>query len=123
MIGYVTLGTNDIDKAAAFYDEVLAVIDAKRVWNTDRFINWGNAKGAPLFSVIKPYDGETATAGNGTMIALAVGSEDKVQALHQKAIELGAGDEGEPGKRSDNFYGAYFRDFDGNKICAFCMVK
>ena len=123
MIGYVTLGTNDIKKSAAFYDEVLAILDAKRVWDEDRFINWGNGKGSPLFSVIKPYDGEAATSGNGTMVALAAGSEEKVNAMYQKALELGASDEGEPGKRTDNFYGAYFRDFDGNKICVFCMVK
>lgn len=123
MIGYVTLGTNDIQKSAAFYDQVLGLLGAKRVWDEERFINWGNAKGSPLFSVLKPYDGEAATAGNGTMVALTAGEEEKVNAMYQKAIELGATDEGEPGMRTDNFYGAYFRDFDGNKICVFCMVK
>ena len=122
MIGYVTFGTNDFAKATAFYDELLAVLGAKRVWDTDRFVNWGNAKGSPLLSVIKPYDGQAATAGNGTMVALPVGSKEKVDELYQKALALGAQNEGEPGNRTDNFYGAYFRDLDGNKLCAYCLM-
>lgn len=121
MIGYVTLGTNDMAKAAAFYDDVLGIIGAKRIWDTDRFINWGNAKGSPLLSVVIPYDQQTATPGNGTMVALNAGSKEKVNKLYQKAISLGAKDEGEPGNRTDNFYGAYFRDLDGNKLCAYFM--
>lgn len=122
MIGYVTLGSNDIQKGAAFYDEVLGVIGARRVWDSDRFINWGNAKGTPLLTLVVPYDGEMATNGNGTMVALSVGSKEKVEEIYLKALELGAQDEGEPGKRTDTFYGAYFRDLDGNKLCAYCMV-
>lgn len=121
MIGYTTVGTNDIEKAAAFYDDVLAVIGAKRVWNMERFINWGNAKGTPMFGVVIPYDKQPATAGNGTMIALNVASKENVQALYKKALDCGGQDEGEPGNRTEQFYGAYFRDLDGNKICAFCM--
>lgn len=121
MIGYVTLGTNDVEKSAAFYDEVLGLVNAKRTWETDKFINWGTGKGAPSLSITKPFDGEAATSGNGTMIALWAGSEELVSAMHEKALSLGAKNEGDPGKRTDNFYGAYFRDLDDNKICVFVM--
>lgn len=123
MIGYVTLGTNRLDEAARFYDELLAVIDAGRVFEGETFIAWGTSPTAPALSVIKPYDGEEATVGNGTMIALAVDAPDKVDALHAKAIELGGANEGDPGPRMANFYAGYFRDLDGNKLNAFCMVE
>ncbi len=122
MIGYVTLGTNDIAKAAKFYDELLAEIGAKRTMDFDSFIVWGMNPQAPSISIIKPYDGNPATVGNGVMVALAMGKPEQVQALHAKALELGSKDEGAPGARSDNFYAAYFRDLDGNKLNAFCIT-
>jgi predicted lactoylglutathione lyase len=122
MIGYVTLGTNDIAKAAKFYDELLAEIGAKRTMDFDSFIVWGTNPQAPSISIIKPYDGNPATVGNGVMVALAMGKPEQVQALHAKALELGGKDEGAPGARSDNFYAAYFRDLDGNKLNAFCIT-
>jgi len=122
MIGYVTVGSNDLKKAATFYDELLSVIGGKRVWNMERFINWGNAKGSPMLGVVIPYDKEPATAGNGTMVAIAAGSSDKVDELYAKALALGAQDEGAPGNRTERFYGAYFRDLDGNKLCVFHMA-
>jgi predicted lactoylglutathione lyase len=121
MIGYVTLGTNDMDKASKFYDQLLAQMGAQRFMSSDRFIAWGCKPGEPMLSVIKPYDGKAATSGNGTMIALVVDSPDKVDALHAKAMELGATDEGGPGERMKGFYAAYFRDLDGNKLNFFCM--
>ena len=122
MIGYVTLGTNDIQKAAAFYDELLGVIGAKRGMQDDSFIAWTTGATAPAISVIKPYDGNAATVGNGTMIAIAVDANDKVDAVHAKALELGAKDEGAAGPRGDSgFYAGYFRDLDGNKLAVFCM--
>jgi catechol 2,3-dioxygenase-like lactoylglutathione lyase family enzyme len=119
MIGYVTLGTNDLARAAKFYDEVLAVIGAKRVRESDRSVSWSTGAGVPSLGVIKPYDGKPATAGNGTMVALALDSQEKVKALYDKAIALGAKDEGPPGIRWGTFYAAYFRDLDGNKFDAF----
>jgi len=72
--------------------------------------------------VIKPFDENPATVGNGTMVALAFDAPEKVDALHAKALELGAADEGAPGPRGDgSFYAGYFRDPDGNKLNAFCM--
>jgi predicted lactoylglutathione lyase len=121
MIGYVTLGTNDIERAARFYDQLLAEIGAKRFMETDTFIAWATSPQAPALSVIKPFDGNAATVGNGVMVALGMESRDKVDALYRKAIELGAKDEGAPGARGDNFYAGYFRDPDGNKLNAFFM--
>ena len=121
MIGYITLGTNDIERAARFYDPLLAEIGAKRFMETETFIAWNTSPQAPALSVIKPFDGNAATVGNGVMVALAMASRDKVDALYRKAIELGAKDEGAPGPRGDNFYAGYFRDPDGNKLNAFFM--
>ena len=121
MIGYVTLGTNKLSDASAFYDQLFSVIGADRVYEGDNFVAWSTGAGAPAVSVIEPYDGNAATVGNGVMIAIAVDSPDKVNAFHAKAIELGGADEGAPGARTGNFYSGYFRDLDGNKLNAFFL--
>jgi predicted enzyme related to lactoylglutathione lyase len=121
MIGYVTVGTNDMPRAAAFYDALLATLGAKRFMESDRYIFWAVSPTQPSLGIIKPHDGNPATIGNGVMVALAVNSKEKVDALYNKAIELGAKDEGPAGPRSDNFYAGYFRDLDGNKLNVFCM--
>ncbi|MBK1891349.1 VOC family protein [Undibacterium sp. 14-3-2] len=122
MIGYVTLGTNNFERAAHFYDNLLAVIGAKRLFETPEFIAWGNGPNQARLSIIKPYDGQAATVGNGVMVALIVDSKEKVDAVYNKAIELGAKDEGAAGPRGDSgFYAGYFRDLDGNKLNVFCM--
>lgn len=121
MIGYVTLGTNDIERAARFYDQLLAEVGATRFMETATFIAWATSPQAPVLSVIKPFDGNAATVGNGVMVALAMDSRDNVDALYRKAIALGAKDEGAPGPRGDNFYAGYFRDPDGNKLNSFFM--
>ena len=120
MIGYVTLGTNDLPRAVAFYDAPFASIGAKRQWESERSTAWGTSAETPALGVIKPFDGQPATAGNGTMIALAMPSRAAVDAFYKKAIELGAKDEGAPGPRgTGGYYGSYFRDPDGNKLAAF----
>ena len=119
MIGYVTLGTNDIARAARFYDALLAEFGAKRMMEMETFIAWGAGPGTPMVSVIKPYDKKPATVGNGVMVALAAASKAQVDAIHRRALELGGKDEGAPGPRGDGFYAAYFRDLDGNKLNAF----
>ncbi len=121
MIGYTTLGTNDLPRAAAFYDELFAVIGAKRLMEFERGYAWGVSMDKPGFGVLRPFDGQPASVGNGVMVALAVDSPEKVQALYAKALALGATDEGAPGERGGGFYAAYFRDLDGNKLNAFCM--
>jgi predicted lactoylglutathione lyase len=120
MIGYVTLGTNDLEKAASFYDQLLAEIGASRLMEMEKFIAWGTEQGAPMLAAIKPFNDEPATVGNGVMVSLFMENTDKVDSLHKKALELGSQDEGAPGPRGDEgFYGGYFRDLDGNKLCAF----
>lgn len=121
MIGYVTLGTNDLQRSAAFYDALLAEIGAKRWMESDQFVAWAVAPDKPSLGVIKPYDKRPATWGNGTMVALVVDQREKVDRLYKKAIELGAMDEGAPGPRGDGFYAGYFRDLDGNKLNVFVM--
>ncbi|MCV6622140.1 MAG: VOC family protein [Cellvibrionaceae bacterium] len=123
MIGYVTLGTNDFAKAADFYDALLGSIGANRFMDMDTFVAWAVDPGKPMICISKPFDGNEATVGNGSMTAVAMDTQDKVDAFHQKAMDLGASDEGAPGLRGDGFYGAYFRDLDGNKLCAFTIVS
>lgn len=121
MIGYVTLGTNDLPRAAAFYDALLAEIGARRFMETDRAIAWAVNPAAPGLGVGRPYDGQPATVGNGVMIALVVDSKAKVDRVHAKALALGGKDEGAAGPRGEGFYAGYFRDLDGNKLNVFCM--
>lgn len=121
MIGYVTLGSNDLQGSAKFYDELLAVLGAKRTMEMDTFIAWGADPASPMISIIKPFDGEPATVGNGVMVSLLASSKEQVNEVYNKAMALGAKDEGAPGDRGDNFYAGYFRDLDGNKLNAFFM--
>jgi catechol 2,3-dioxygenase-like lactoylglutathione lyase family enzyme len=123
MLSHTTVGTNDMPRAAAFYDALFALVGGKRFFEMDRGIGWGVKPGQPMFSVFKPFDGQPATVGNGQMVALSVASQELVHALHAKALELGAQDEGAPGLRGGNYYGCYFRDLDGNKIAAFSYQK
>ena len=122
MIGYVTLGTNDMARGGAFYDELLKPLGAKRVMEFDTFIAWSVEPGQPAISITKPFDGNAATVGNGVMVAISVEKPEQVDALYAKAIELGAKDEGPAGPRGDGFYAGYFRDLDGNKLNFFCMT-
>jgi predicted lactoylglutathione lyase len=123
MIGYVTLGTNDLEQARAFYDSLLGEIGAKRLMELEEgFTMYGTGMDRPMLALTPPYNKEAASPGNGTMVALQMKSRDQVDAIHAKALELGGISEGEPGLRPPKemaFYGAYFRDLDGNKLCAF----
>ena len=121
MIGYVTLGTTDLPRAVAFYDKLLGSLGAKHVWESEQGTAWGTGEHSPGLGVLKPHDGKPATRGNGTMVALAVDSKEKVDALYNLAMKLGATDEGKPGPRGEGFYAAYFRDLDGNKLNCFFM--
>ena len=122
MIGYVTLGTNNLEKAAEYYDQLLAVIGASRMMEEEKFIAWCTGPGTPMLAAMKPFDEQPATTGNRVMVASYMDTTDKVDALHKRAVELGSQDEGAPGPRGDSgFYAGYFRDLDGNKLCAFNM--
>jgi predicted lactoylglutathione lyase len=123
MIGYVTLGTNDLPRAAAFYDALLGEIGAKRLWDSPSGIGWGVSMEQPSLAVMKPFDGQPATRGNGTMVGLVVERPEQVDALYKKALELGGTDEGPAGPRGSGFYAGYLRDLDGNKLNFFCMPR
>ncbi|MBV8665200.1 MAG: VOC family protein [Burkholderiaceae bacterium] len=121
MIGYITVGTNDMARAKNFYESLFAEIGAKRFMDMDSYVAWSVGQDKPGFCIAKPFDGKAATVGNGVMIALVVDSKAKVDALYKKAIELGGTDEGAPGPRGEGFYAGYFRDLDGNKLNFFTM--
>lgn len=123
MIGYVTLGTNDLAKAAPFYDALAAELGVGRMMEFDTFIAWGEPGGAPGIGLTKPFDGEPACIGNGVMVALAAKDEAQVQRLYDIALANGGTDEGAPGDRGGGFYAGYFRDLDGNKLNAFVMAS
>lgn len=116
MIGYISVGTNDLEKSSSFYDELFESIGAKRTYEFEDFIVWGKGESEPMFSVHIPYDGKSATVGNGVMIAIKADSKEVVDEFYAKAVSLGAFDEGKPGSRMEGFYAAYFRDLDGNKL-------
>jgi catechol 2,3-dioxygenase-like lactoylglutathione lyase family enzyme len=122
MIGYATLGTNDLPRAAAFYDALLGEIGAKRLWEMERGIAWGTAWDRPSLGIMKPHDGQPASVGNGVMVAFGVATPADVDRVYRKAIELGGRDEGPAGPRGPKFYAGYFRDLDGNKLNVFCMT-
>ncbi len=121
MIGYVTIGTKDMDRACAFYESLLSLVGARPLFGMDRIKFFGTGNNAPMLAVCLPYDGKPHAVGNGNMIAIPGGSREGVDKLYAKAMELGASDEGAPGERMPIFYGAYVRDLDGNKLCFFDM--
>jgi predicted lactoylglutathione lyase len=117
MIGYATIGVSDMEKAKAFYSELLADIGASVMMDMGRIAFIGTGQGQPMLSICIPYNEEAPHPGNGNMVAIDPGSRDMVDRLYAKALELGASDEGAPGQRIENvFYGAYVRDPDGNKL-------
>jgi catechol 2,3-dioxygenase-like lactoylglutathione lyase family enzyme len=118
MIAYVTIGTNDMDRAIGFYDALLAEIGVKRLFGMDRIKFYGTSTKEPMLAVCVPYDEKPHQPGNGQMVAIPGGSRAGVDKLHARALALGATDEGAPGERIPNvFYGGYVRDLDGNKLC------
>ena len=122
MIGYVTLGTSDLARAAKFYDAVAAEMGTGRMMEFDGFIAWGKPGDAAAgIGLTKPFDGNAASVGNGVMVALEAKDKDQVHRLYDIALANGGTDEGAPGPRGDTFYAGYFRDPDGNKLNAFVM--
>ena len=121
MIGYVTLGTNDLPRAAKFYDALAAEMMTPRMFEFDSFIAWGTPDGPAGVAVTKPFDGNEATVGNGVMVALQATDKAQVDRLHAIALANGGTCEGPPGPRGEGFYAGYFRDPDGNKLNAFVM--
>ena len=123
-IGFVMVGTNDLEKSSKFYDAILTHLGMKRVTITEIYIGYGHSSegNGVKFYITKPHNKENATAGNGTMVALSAETKEAVDKFHKTAIENGAVDEGAPGIRSDGNYYGYVRDHDGNKITARCVL-
>jgi catechol 2,3-dioxygenase-like lactoylglutathione lyase family enzyme len=122
MIGYVTVGTNDLARAAKFYDAIAAELGTGRMMEFDGFIAWGTPGGGAGIAATKPFDGKAATVGNGVMVAFQAKDKAQVQRIYDIALANGGSDEGAPGPRGDSgFYAGYFRDPDGNKLNAFIM--
>jgi predicted lactoylglutathione lyase len=119
MLGYCTLGTNDLEASAGFYEPIAQILGHSRVMETERTVMWGTPGQGAMFCVIKPYDEKPATVGNGTMFGLAAATEEQVDRIYAHALARGGSDEGPPGERSEQFYAAYFRDPAGNKLVAF----
>lgn len=123
MIGYVMLGVNDLNKAREFYDPLLAKLGAvPGDWSNERSTFYVSQPGKPMFAITKPYDGQPASAGNGSMVALPCASPALVDEIYAWVLANGATDEGAPGERGgegSGFYGCYFRDALGNKLCVF----
>ena len=124
MIGYALFGSNDLPRSFAFYDAVFGSVGINRLMEFPTgAVCWGTGWSQPMLGVGPAYDGAAATAGNGTMLALVFDTRAKVDTVHAAALAAGGVDEGAPGVRGDEgpqaFYGAYFRDLDGNKLCAF----
>lgn len=117
-VGYVCLGTNDFDRATAFYDALLDDVGGKRLFPTPQGLLYRLGKGA-MIMVTRPYDKQSAACGNGNMVAIEVDTKEDVVRLYDKAISLGASSEGEPGPRGAFGEFAYFRDLDGNKLALF----
>ena len=124
MISHTTLGTNDLAKAEKFFDEFLPSLNGKKLMNTDRAVFYSFGEGGSKLAISEPFNGQPATQGNGTMVAFSASSTQEVETLHSKAISLGATNEGDPGERYDGlYYGAYFRDTDGNKFAIFHLLN
>ena len=124
MIGFVMVGTNNLDKATKFYDTLLDVIELERVVTNEKYIGYASKEKSDEieFYVTNPVNKEKATFGNGTQISFLINSKDLVNSFYNVGIKLGGKDEGAPEIRSGDYY-CYFRDLDGNKICAFTKIS
>ena len=123
MISHTTLGTNNIEKADSFYFDILGAIGGTRFYKDESVVFWEFGDASAKLAISVPFDGKLANHGNGSMVALRLTSNAKVDEVFARALGLGATSEGEPGERNNGaFYGAYFRDLDNNKIAIFHKV-
>lgn len=117
-LSYITVGSNDLEKARAFYDDLLGSIGMKPLFEHPSGGRLYRGDGC-MFGVLGPYDGNPACIGNGMMGGFSFDTVEEVDAFHAKALALGGTDEGAPGARMPKAYFAYFRDLDGNKLCGY----
>lgn len=126
MIGYTMVGTNDLQRARAFYGPLFDLMGLSLCYEDDQVASWGDLSDetVPRFFACYPFDGEPANVGNGTMTTFRLDSASQVDCIYEKAISSGALNEGPPGFRperyGDKFYVAYVRDPDGNKLAFAC---
>lgn len=124
MIGYLTIGTNDLNRAVKFYDALLATLGIQKLWQHGDMAAWGSSRTETALCVARPSNRQTASTGNGVMVAFKVNSAEQVDAFHAKVIELGGENEGCPGPRGKHgVYAGYFRDLDGNKLNAYVPAQ
>jgi predicted lactoylglutathione lyase len=124
MISHFNLGTNDLPRAEAFFDALLALMNGRQAFKNERTILYAFSEDGAKIAINTPHNGQPATAGNGSMVALGAADKAQVEAVHAKALELGGSCEGKPGGRmNDMLYAAYFRDLDGNKFGIFCSTN
>ncbi|WP_162787071.1 VOC family protein [Notoacmeibacter marinus] len=121
MIGYITIGSNDLDTSGAFYDSLLSNFGYERAYTFENMIAYGFRPARPMLDVTRPKDGGPATHGNGTMVALMAANKEQVDQAHSAALGLGASNAGEPSSYESQFYGGHFRDADRNKFGVFVM--
>jgi catechol 2,3-dioxygenase-like lactoylglutathione lyase family enzyme len=122
MYSHVSLGTNDIARAEPFYDAIMAALGHPVMFKMGQSLAYGEPTGEKLF-VLTPFDRKEARAGNGVHAAFRAETRAQVDAFYAAAMANGGTDEGPPGLRAyyhPNYYGAYVRDPDGNKIQAVC---
>jgi catechol 2,3-dioxygenase-like lactoylglutathione lyase family enzyme len=120
-LSHVTIGTNDLNRAKTFYDALFRAFGVTPMFEHPSGGRFYGRDGVPMLGLLPPYDKRPASVGNGTMVAFSCGSQEEVRAVHAKALALGGSDEGSPGERGPNMYYAYFRDLDGNKLCAYAL--
>ena len=120
-LAYCTVGSNRLEEAKAFYDALLDSAGIPALFEHPSGGRVYGVGGAPNFAVLGPFDKQPATVGNGSMSAFSFATRAEVDAFYAKAMALGAVDEGAPGVRGPDWYFSYFRDLDGNKLCAYCM--
>ncbi len=121
MLTYATVGSNRLQEARTFYDALLRTIGMRKLYDHPAGGRLYGVPGRGMFGVYPPHDGNAATVGNGSMAGFGLDSAEDVAAFHAAALALGAVDAGTPGPRGPGgrAYFAYFRDLDGNKLCAY----
>lgn len=122
-LSYATVGSNDLDRAKSFYDSLFDSVGVSGLFDHPSGGRIYGKDGKLMFGVLGPYNQEPASNGNGSMFAFEFETPEEVAEFHARALSLGGTDEGAPGPRGPGAHFAYFRDLDGNKLCAFSIPQ